>query len=84
MMHAVDEWGTIARQEHMTNKHTWPSTIPDDLDVDLQMILGSRSRPLAADVWTTLREWLLAHKVDAPSNLPRAAERTTIPNKAWD
>ena len=48
----------------------WPTMIPPDLRRKLEPVLGSRNRPLAADVWTELRDWLLKHGVTPPDELP--------------
>ena len=55
----------------MKNTVTWPTMIPDDLRYRLDGVLGGISRPLAADVWTDLREWLIAHEVAPPDELAR-------------
>ena len=57
----------------MKNNRSWPTMIPDDLRYRLDGVLGGVSRPLAADVWTDLREWLIAHEVAPPSGLAKPA-----------
>lgn len=49
--------------------------IPPDLRHQLDAVLGTRTRPLSADVWTELREWLERHRIEPPEELPREAER---------
>ncbi len=60
-----------ATRERMKNTVTWPTMIPDDLRYRRHEVLGGISRPLAADVWTDLREWLIAHDVTPPDELAR-------------
>ena len=48
----------------------WPRMIPPDLRSRLEALLGTRNRPLAADVWTELRDWLISHEAEPPGNLP--------------
>lgn len=54
----------------MKNKRTWPSMMPPDLRARIDVLLGTRNMPLAADVWTELREWLEMHEVEPPGRLP--------------
>lgn len=44
----------------------WPTSCPPDLRRLIEPLLEQRNRPLAADVWTNLREWLITHDVPAP------------------
>ena len=44
---------------------------PADLRSRLKPVLLGRNRPLAADVWTELRDWLIEHQAVPPENLPR-------------
>jgi len=54
----------------MPNKRNWSSMIPPDLRARMDAVLGTRQRPLLADVWTELRDWLEAHEVEVPEALP--------------
>lgn len=49
----------------------WPQMIPPYLRSHLELVLLSLNRPLAADVWTELRDWLVKHQAVPPVNLPR-------------
>lgn len=64
----------------MANK--WPSMIPPDLRSKLDPVLGRLTRPLAADVWTELRDWLCKHEVAPPEELPEDKDRDGPP-KFW-
>jgi hypothetical protein len=47
----------------------WPSMMPEDLRSPISNILASRN-PMAADVWTEVRDWLIKHGVKAPDLPP--------------
>lgn len=46
---------------------SWPTMIPADLRAALTGTLDGQARPLATDVWTDLRDWLIAHGMELPS-----------------
>ncbi|MEM9910682.1 MAG: hypothetical protein AAF922_07835 [Pseudomonadota bacterium] len=35
----------------------------------MDFVLGARQRPLTADVWTELRDWLTTHSIEVPEGL---------------
>lgn len=43
----------------------WPTMMPPDLRSAVNRVLGFRNVE-AADVWTEVRDWLVAHGVQAP------------------
>ncbi len=43
----------------------WPRTIPFDLKCKLEQLQEWRSKPSLQDEWTTIREWLTKHGVEA-------------------
>jgi hypothetical protein len=47
----------------------WPKTCPPDLRRRLETVLSFRSFG-AAEIWTELEEWLIAHGVAPPDDLP--------------
>lgn len=47
----------------------WPQTIPPDLRRKLENVMGYRQFG-PQDLWGEIREWLVAHGVDAPEELP--------------
>ena len=47
----------------------WPQTIPPDLRRKLENVIGYRQFG-PQDLWGEIREWLVAHGVDAPPQLP--------------
>lgn len=47
----------------------WPQTIPPDLRRKLENVMGYRQFG-PQDLWGEIREWLVAHGVDAPEVLP--------------
>lgn len=53
---------------------TWPQTIPHDLKAKLEALEGFRNPPSNQDRWGAIREWLVAHGVDAPDRMPTAPE----------
>ena len=55
----------------------WPQTVPADLRPRLEEVLSYRSHG-AAEVWGAVREWLVAHEVDAPDLPP-----DDLPSREW-
>jgi hypothetical protein len=47
----------------------WPYTIPPDLRTLLDQVLSKRNVG-AAEVWGEVRDWLEAHGVEMPDDLP--------------
>ena len=47
----------------------WPNSIPPDLRRTLDEVLGQRGHG-SAEVWGTMREWLVKHEVEGPEGLP--------------
>lgn len=43
----------------------WPTMMPPDLRTAVNRVFGSRNVE-AADIWTEVREWLMAHGAEAP------------------
>ena len=54
---------------HNGEKLKWPQTIPPDLRRKLENVMGYRSYG-AQDLWGEVREWLVAHGVEVPEQLP--------------
>lgn len=57
----------------------WPSNIPHDLRLKLEELERSRWQAKPADIWGVVKEWLEAHDVEAPSDLPE----TPKPKMPW-
>lgn len=49
----------------------WPFTIPEDLRKALDEQEEFRDSPATQDRWLAIKEWLEAHGVKAPEELPR-------------
>ena len=47
----------------------WPQTIPPDLRRKLENVMGYRQFG-PQDLWGEIRDWLVAHGVEAPPQLP--------------
>ena len=61
---------SISEVEQMRNDKAWPRMVPPYLRRLLADVLKTGWEPLAADVWTNVREWLIKHRVEPPQNLP--------------
>jgi hypothetical protein len=48
---------------------SWPNSIPPDLRRRIESVLSMRSHG-APEVWGELRDWLIKHGVQAPTQLP--------------
>ena len=47
----------------------WPKSVPQDLRKRLDEVLSFRTFG-PTDVWSEVRDWLIAHGVEAPDELP--------------
>lgn len=51
----------------------WPQSCPEDLRPKLKNVLSYRDHG-PAEIWGEVREWLIAHGVEAPEKLPEPDE----------
>lgn len=53
---------------------TWPQRIPYDLEKALGELDQRRDAPAEQDRWGVMREWLVAHGIQPPNDLPERPE----------